>query len=77
MLEKREPKYENSSKNIFKNGAKIHQKSFQNRCEKNDEKKRFENLSFFGKPAPGAMRVIPKGYHFKRILRKKTEKKAD
>ena len=23
------------------------------------------------------MRVIPKGYHFKRILRKKTEKKAD
>ena len=26
---------------------------------------------------PGAMRVIPKGYHFKRILRKKTEKKAN
>ena len=29
------------------------------------------------KPAPGAMRGVPKGYHFKRILRKKTEKKAN
>ena len=45
MLEKRELKYENSSKKWSKNGAKIHQKSFQNRCEKRDKKKRFPPLA--------------------------------
>ena len=38
MLEKKEPTYENVSKTWSKNGAKIHQKSFQNRCEKRDKK---------------------------------------
>ena len=59
MLEKRKPKYENSSKKWFKNGAKIHQKSFQNRCEKMDEKRR-------SKTWHGGMRAVPKPNHFKR-----------
>ena len=44
-----------------------------NRCEKRDEKKE----AIPEKTWAGGMREIPKGYHFKRILRKKTEKKAD
>ena len=59
MLEKREPKYEHSSKKWSKNGANIHQKSFQNRCEKRDKKRNT-------KPWPGVMRVVPKPNHFKR-----------
>ncbi len=49
MLEKREPKYENSSKKWSKNGAKIHQKSFPNRCEKRDEKWRSKTLEIQGR----------------------------
>ena len=45
MLQKREPKYENSSKKWSKNGATIHQKAFQKRCEKRDKKKRSKNTT--------------------------------
>jgi hypothetical protein len=44
-----------------------------NRCEKRDEKKG----AIPEKTWAGGMREIPKGYHFKRLLRKKTEKKAN
>ena len=69
ILEKREPKYEKSSNKWSKNEAKIHQKSFQNRCEKRDEKRR-------SKTWHGGMRVVPKPNHFKRILRKKTHEES-
>ena len=59
MLEKREPKYENSSKKWSKNGTKIYQKSFPNRCEKRDKKRGT-------KPRPGGRDGIPKPNHFKR-----------
>ena len=48
MLEKREPKYENSSKKWSTNGPKIHQKAFQNLCEKRDEKKRSQTATRHG-----------------------------
>ena len=75
MLEKREPKYENSSKKWSQNGAKIHQKSFQNRCEKRDEKK--EGL----KPGMAECASSPNPIISKDILRsevrRKQTKKAD
>ena len=62
MLEKRKPKYEKSSKKWSKMGAKIHQKSFPNRCEKRDEKWNSKTLEI----QVGGRGGIPKPNHFKR-----------
>ena len=62
MLEKRKPKYENSSKKWSKNGAKIHQKAFPKRCEKRDEKRRSKTARFL----TGIVRSFAKPNHFKR-----------
>ena len=68
MLEKREPKYENSLKKWSKNGAKIHQKAFQNRCEKRDK-----NIKF--KIEVGGRGGIPKPIISKDILRSEVRRK--
>ena len=62
MLEKREPKYENSSKKWSKKGTKIHQKSLQKSMRKKRRKKKVENFRTWH----GEMRVVPKPNHFKR-----------
>ena len=61
--QKSDPKMEPKS---IKNHSK-------NRCGKRDETKG----AIPEKTWAGGMRAGPKGYHFKRILRKETEKKAE
>ena len=55
----------------MKNDVKNKPQSIKNhskiRCGKKARKKVFRNLSFSGKPAPGAMRSGAGGYHFKRF----------